>query len=61
MPCFVMNSSNLIAIRKSYYYLVRKGFNLEHLKNLERHEFEFYIEKLNDEIDEMSKQMEKSN
>ena len=60
MPCFVMSSENLIAIRKSYYYLVRKGFDLEHLKNLEKHEFEFYVSKLNDEIEQMQENFSKS-
>ena len=48
-----MNSANLVSIRKSYYYLVRKGFDLDHLKNLEPHEFEFYISKFNEEVEHM--------
>ena len=53
MPSFVMNNANLVSIRKSYYYLVRKGFDLDHLKNLEPHEFEFYISKFNEEVEHM--------
>lgn len=57
MPSFVMNSNNLLSIRKSYYYLVRKGFDLEQLKSLERHEFEFYISKFNEEVEQLEEQM----
>lgn len=57
MPSFVMNSNNLLSIRKSYYYLVRKGFDLEQLKNLERHEFEYYISKFNEEVEQLEEQM----
>lgn len=57
MPSFVMNNNNLLSIRKSYYYLVRKGFDLEQLKSLERHEFEFYISKFNEEVEQLEEQM----
>ena len=51
MPCFVMSKENLNAIRSNYYWLLKKGFSLDELKNLEPNEFQFYIYQFKDEIE----------
>lgn len=51
MPCFVMNQENLNIIRGNYYYLLKKGFTLDELKNLELHEFQFYIRQVQEEFE----------
>ena len=51
MPCFVMNQTNLNLIRSNYYWLLKKGFTLDELKNLELNEFRFYIRKVHEEFE----------
>ena len=51
MPCFVMSQENLNIIRANYYYLLKKGFSLDELKNLELHEFNFYIQQVKEEFE----------
>lgn len=36
-------------IRSNYYWLLRKGFTLDELKNLEPHEFHYYIRQVQEE------------
>ena len=49
MPCFVMSQENLNIIRGNYYWLLKKGFTIDELKNLEIHEFSFYIQQVKEE------------
>ena len=51
MPCFVMNQMNLNLIRSNYYWLLKKGFTLDELKNLEPNEFSFYIHQVQEEFE----------
>ncbi len=51
MPCFVMSRENLNIIRANYYWLLRKGFTLDELKNLEPNEFQFYILQVKEELE----------
>ena len=51
MPCFVMSKENLNVIRSNYYWLLKKGFTLDELKNLEPHEFNFYIKQVQEEYE----------
>lgn len=51
MPCFVMSQTNLSIIRGNYYWLLKKGFTLDELKNLEPNEFKFYIEQVKEEYE----------
>lgn len=46
-----MSKENLNIIRGNYYYLLKKGFSLDELKNLEPNEFQFYIYQFKDEIE----------
>lgn len=56
MPCFVMSQENLNIIRSNYYWLLKKGFTLDELKNLELYEFRFYITQVKEEA-EMEKEL----
>lgn len=51
MPCFVMSQMNLNIIRSNYYWLLKKGFTLDELKNLEPNEFSFYIHQVKEEFE----------
>lgn len=51
MPCFVMNQMNLNIIRSNYYWLLKKGFTLDELKNLELYEFSFYVRQVQEEFE----------
>lgn len=51
MPCFVMTKENLNIIRSNYYWLLKKGFTLDELKNLEPYEFQFYIHQVKEEFE----------
>lgn len=58
MPCFVMSQENLNSIRSNYYWLLKKGFTLDELKNLEPHELDFYIFQVKEEF-EMEKERQR--
>ena len=51
MRCFVMSQTNLNIIRSNYYWLLKKGFTLDELKNLEPNEFSFYIQQVKEELE----------
>ena len=51
MPCFVMSRENLNIIRANYYWLLKKGFSLDELKNLELNEFKFYVLQVKEEFE----------
>ena len=51
MLYFVMSQTNLNIIRSNYYWLLKKGFSLDELKNLEPHEFQFYITQVKEEYE----------
>lgn len=51
MPCFVMTRENLNIIRSNYYWLLKKGFSLDELKNMEHNEFQFYIYQVKEEAE----------
>ena len=46
-----MSQTNLNIIRSNYYWLLKKGFSLDELKNLEPHEFQFYIAQVKEEYE----------
>ena len=46
-----MSQTNLNIIRGNYYWLLKKGFTLDELKNLEPNEFKFYIEQVKEEYE----------
>ena len=46
-----MSKENLNVIRSNYYWLLKKGFTLDELKNLEPHEFNFYIKQFQEEYE----------
>ena len=53
-----MSPENLNIIRSNYYWLLKKGFTLDELKNLEPHEFDFYIHQVKEEF-EMEKERQR--
>ena len=53
-----MSHENLNIIRSNYYWLLKKGFTLDELKNLEPHEFDFYIHQVKEEF-EMEKERQR--
>jgi hypothetical protein len=54
-----MSRENLNVIRSNYYWLLKKGFTLDELKNLEPHEFQFYIRQVQEEYEAEKERMKK--
>jgi hypothetical protein len=48
-------------IKSNYYYLLRKGFSLEELRNLERHDFLYYIHLYEDELEKKAEAERRAN
>ena len=46
-----MSKENLNIIRSNYYFLLKKGFSLDELKNLEPYEFQFYVYQVTEEFE----------